>query len=165
MNDLISEVLAPHHNKVGFSCGIQELDDYLQTQAKQDLRRKVAAVYVLVNKSEPTTILGYYTLSSFSIETTDLPTEIQRRLPRYPLTPATLIGRLARDRRFLGIGNLLLVDALRRILLYSQQVGSAAVVVDAKNEEARRFYIKHGFLTFYQGSGRLFLPMKTLEAL
>lgn len=165
MSGFISEPLSGHHDRAAFSCGIPELDAYLQTQATQDVRRKVAAVNVFVGKAEPATIAGYYTLSSFAVETTGLPIDIQRKLPRYPLTPATLIGRLARDRRFPGIGGDLLIDALRRVLLHSQQVGSAAVVVDVKNDTARRFYLKQGFLSFRQRSERLFLPMKAIEAL
>ena len=165
MSALISEPLARHHDRAGFHCGVPELDAYLQTQATQDVRRNVAAVFVLVDSAEPTVVVGYYTLSSFAIETADLPESIQRKLPRYPLTPATLIGRLARDLRFRGIGGHLLADALRRVLLHSQQVGSAAVVVDVKNEAARMFYLRHGFLNFCQNSERLFLPLKTIEAL
>ena len=165
MSGLISEPLTGQHNRTAFRCGVPELDAYLQAQATQDVRRKVAAVYVLVDRDEPATIIGYYTLSSFAVETDDVPEAIQRNLPRYPLTPATLIGRLARDTRFPGVGSHLLVDALRRILLHSRQVGSAAVVVDVKNDAARRFYLRHGFLAFLQNSERLFLPMKAIEPL
>ena len=155
--------LAGHHDRASFRCGVSGLDVYLQLQATQDVRRKIAAVYVLVDASEAKTIVGYYTLSSFAVETADVPEDIQRRLPRYPLTPATLIGRLARDLRFPGIGGHLLADALRRILVHSREVGSAAVVVDVKNESARKFYVKHGFLEFRQNPQRLFLPMKAIS--
>lgn len=165
MNDLFSEPLATHHDRASFQCGVPELDSYLQTQASQDVRRKVAAVYVLVDRSAPAAIVGYYTLSSFAVETSDMPEEIQKKLPRYPLTPATLVGRLARDLRFPGIGGHLLVDALRRVLLHAGQVASAAVVVDVKNEAARKFYLKYGFLAFRQNSERLFLPMKAIQTL
>jgi len=164
VNDLFSEPLATHHDRASFQCGVPELDSYLQTQASQDVRRKVAAVHVLVDRSAPAVIVGYYTLSSFAVETSDMPEEIQKKLPRYPLTPATLVGRLARDLRFPGIGGHLLVDALRRVLLHAGQVASAAVV-DVKNEAARKFYLKHGFLAFRQNSERLFLPMKVIQTL
>lgn len=164
MSDLFSEALATYHDRLGFRCGVPELDAYLQTKATQDIRRKVAAVYVLVESRNPSVILGYYTLSSFSVETSLLPEDLQHKLPRYPLTPATLIGRLARDVRFPGVGSILLVDALKRIFRHSQQVGSAAVVVDVKNEDARKFYLKHGFMAFGQISDRLFLPMKAIPS-
>jgi hypothetical protein len=165
VSDLFSEPLAAHHDREAFRCGVPELDSYLQTQATQDIRRKVAAVYVLLDRSAPTVIVGYYTLSSFAVETSDLTEEVQKKLPRYPLTPATLVGRLARDLRFLGISEHLLVDALKRVLLHAEKVASAAVVVDVKNEGARRFYLKHGFLAFRRNFGRLFLLIKAIQAL
>ena len=163
MSDLFSEPLESRHDRGSFRCGVAELDFYLAAQATQDIRRKVAAVYVMVDRATPATIIGYYTLSSFAVQTIDLSEEAQRKLPRYPLTPATLIGRLARDLKFPGTGRHLLVDALKRVLLHSRNVGSAAVVVDVKNEAARKFYLKHGFLEFRQNPDRLFLPMKTIQ--
>ncbi len=163
MSDLFSEPLAAHHNRVAFRCGVPELDSYLHTQANQDIRRKVAAVYVLVDRAAPTAIVGYYTLSSFAVETSDLTEEVQKKLPRYPLTPATLVGRLARDLRFPGIGGHLLVDALKRVLRHAGQIASAAVVVDVKNDGALKFYLKHGFLAFQRNPARLFLPITTIQ--
>jgi ribosomal protein S18 acetylase RimI-like enzyme len=163
VRDLFSEPLAAHHNRVAFRCGVPELDSYLQTQANQDIRRKVAAVYVLVDRAAPTAIVGYYTLSSFAVETSDLTEEVQKKLPRDPLTPATLVGRLARDLRFPGIGGHLLVDALKRVLRHAGQIASAAVVVDVKNDGALKFYLKHGFLAFQRNPARLFLPITTIQ--
>lgn len=164
MSNLVSSSLAPYHARSSFRCGVPELDEYLQRQASQDVRRNVAAVYVLADQSRPSEIIGYYTLSSYAIETAGLPDQFQRKLPRYPLIPATLIGRLARDARFPGMGSQLLADALQRILNHSREIGSAAVVVDVKNDAARRFYLKHGFLSFREVSKRLFLPIKTVAA-
>ena len=165
MSDLFSEPLAAHHDRVAFRCGVPELDSYLQTQANQDIRRKVAAVYVLVDRAAPTVIVGYYTLSSFAVETSDLTEEVQKKLPRYPLTPATLVGRLARDLQFPGIGGHLLVDALKRVLRHAGQIASAAVVVDVKNDGEWKFYLKHGFLAFRCNPARLFLPIKIIQEL
>ncbi len=165
MRDLVSEPLAPIHDRESFRCGAPELDSYLRVQATQDMRRKVAAVYVLVDRPAPATIAGYYTLSSFAVETSGLPEEMRKKLPRYPLTPAALIGRLARDLRFPGTGGYLLADALKRVIRHSTQIAAAAVVVDVKNEAARKFYIKHGFLPLRGASGRLFLPIKTIQSL
>jgi hypothetical protein len=165
VSDLVSEPLAGHHDRASFRCGVEELDSYLHMQAAQDVRRKVAAAYVMVGRADPRVIAGYYTLSSFAVETAGLPEESQRKLPRYPLTPATLIGRLARDLRFPGTGKYLLVDALKRIVLLSRQIGSAAVVVDVKDDKAMKFYLKNGFMPFRENTERLFLPMKTISAL
>jgi GNAT superfamily N-acetyltransferase len=112
-------------------------------------------------------ILGYYTLSSYGVDVGDLPAEIAKKLPRYPLIPATLLGRLAVDERYQGrgIGEFLLLDALHRALGHSVDVAAAAVIVDAINPAAKRFYQRFGFIPFPSASSRLFLPMKTVTDL
>jgi hypothetical protein len=162
MNDLRSEALSPSHDRSGFSCGVTVLDEYLQRQASQDMRRHVAAVFVMVSEDQPQTILGYYTLASYAVETSGLPDETAKKLPRYPTTPATLIGRLARAVDCPGMGSLLLADALGRILANTREVASALVVVDAKDDGAAAFYQKHGFISFGGSARKLFLPMKTI---
>jgi len=126
-----------------------------------------AAPFVLVSASEPETVAGYYTLSSHSIDLRDVPDDVARRLPRYPHVPAALLGRLAVNRRYKGqrLGELLLIDALSRALRQSSQIAAAAVVVDAIDDQAARFYRRFGFMPFPDRSDRLFLPMKTVAVL
>jgi hypothetical protein len=162
MNGLRSEALSPSHDRGGFSCGVAALDDYLQRQASQDMRRHVAAVFVVVREDQPQAILGYYTLASYAVETSGLPHETAKKLPRYPTTPATLIGRLARSVDHPGLGSLLLADALGRILANTREVASALIVVDAKDEIAAEFHRKHGFIPCGSAARKLFLPIKTI---
>ena len=164
MSGLRSEPLASSHDRAGFTCGVAVLDDYLRRQASQDVRRHVAAVFVMVDEGDPVTVLGYYTLASYAVETRGLPEEVAKKLPRYPTTPATLIGRLARAENQPGLGSVLLADALRRTLASTDQVASAVVVVEAKDENAAGFYRRHGFLDFPQEKRKLFLPMKAVAA-
>ncbi len=127
----------------------------------------MAVPYVLV--SADNRIAGYYTLSLDNIRVDDIPAELvkQLNLPHYPVIGATLIGRLARDLAFRGqgIGDLLLADALKRALGMSKNIASAAVVVDAKEEKAHRFYSEFGFIAFPETVDRLFIPMETIEKL
>lgn len=162
MNGLLSEALGALHDRDGFSCGVAALDGYLRQQASQDMKRHVAAVFVMVREDQPQTILGYYTLASYAVETSGLPEAVAKKLPRYPTTPATLIGRLARAVDQPGLGSLLLADALGRILANTREVASALVVVDAKDDSASAFYRKHGFIPFGGSARKLFLPMKTI---
>lgn len=113
------------------------------------------------------TIAGYYSLSQFSVKLGELPSEIANRLPKYPVVPASLIGRLAVDKRFRGkgIGELLLMDALARCLAVSKQVACAAVIVDAKDESAKSFYMKYGFMELPETDNRLFIPIQTVQAM
>ncbi|MGH7826133.1 MAG: GNAT family N-acetyltransferase [Candidatus Binatia bacterium] len=161
------EPLNDNHNRAAFSCDNEALDHYLKERASQDARRYVAAPFVLVDKSAPNIILGYYTLSAFGVDAGELPAKISKKLPRYPIIPATLIGGLAVDHRHRGksIGEALLMDALRRALEQSFHIASVAVIVDAIDEPAARFYERYEFVPFPDKPNRLFLLMKTIAAL
>lgn len=134
MADPIIEPLSREHDRSSFSSGIQELDEYLQKRANQDKRRKIAAPFVLVHQDSPR-VLGYYTLSAFAIKLAELPSHLARRLPRYPMVPATLVRRLAVDQgcRGQGFGELLLMDALYRSWTHADEIATYAVVVDARH--------------------------------
>lgn len=161
------ELLGPHHDRQSFDCGVEPLNRYLRTQARQEMERDVAVVYVLSATGTANAIAGYHSLSSTAVRLADLPEGTRKRLPRYPLVPATLLGRLAVDRFHRGrrLGEMLLIDALRRSLIASRTVASVAVIVDAKDDAGAAFYARYGFQPFPDQPLRLFLPMKTLEAL
>lgn len=152
------------HDRSGFACGVAALDRYLQSQAGQDARRRVAAPYVLVEPPSPN-VLGFYTLSNTSLQAAELPSAFVKKLPRYPVLPATLLGRLAIDsrQRGRGLGTVLLLDALRRCL--RSETASLTVVVDAKDDVAVSFYERHEFLRLPDQANRLFKPMAEIEKL
>jgi hypothetical protein len=165
MNQFRCEPLAKHHERGAFHCGVPELDAYIRERVNQDVRRHVAAVFVMVPVDQSHRLAGYYTLSSAAVVLPELPDDVIRKLPRYPVVPAVLLGRLARDLSFPGIGWLLLLDALERAYRHSRVVAAAMVVVDAKSEGARGFYLRHGFRELTGQSDRLFLPMQTIANL
>lgn len=136
----------------------------MHRQAKQDVKRKLAACFVLAEK---TVVKCYYTVSGLSIEQNLLPVEMQKKLPpAYLKLPATLLGRLAVDREHQGqgVGELLLIDALKRSFLASAEVASMAVVVDPIDAAAQLFYTKYGLLQLAD-SDKLFIPMATISQL
>ena len=159
------ELLTKQHDRAGFRSASPALNTYLQQLARKDTERRVAASFAMVEESTPTTIVGYYTLSAFTVEVAELPEEMQKKLPRYPRLPATLLCRLARDERFPGTGSLLLMDALARAHRQSAQVASLAVVADAKDDLALTFYRKFGFTPLGSHSNRVFLAMGTVAQL
>lgn len=165
--DVILEPLGKQHDRSKFSCGQTELDDWFRRRASQDERRNIARVFVAVNPELG--VVGFYSLSSFKLDFDDLPEELARKLPRYDGVPAALIGRLARDSRARGkgIGELLVADAVRRILSAAQSLAVFAIMVDAKNELAATFYEGFGFRRFPLRPDRLFLlassAVKALE--
>ncbi|WP_395018371.1 GNAT family N-acetyltransferase [Dongia sp.] len=157
------EALGSHHDRTRFESGVEPLDRYLRNQAGQDARKNIAAPFVL--ELPDGDIAGYYTLSATAVKLEELPEAVARRLPRYPLVPATLLGRLAVDLRFRGIGygRFMLADALHRAV--RSEIASFAVIVDAKDDEARRFYLRESFLAFPDQPKRLFLQMQVIAKL
>ncbi|GEC16911.1 GNAT superfamily N-acetyltransferase [Nitrobacter winogradskyi] len=123
----------------------------------------MAAPFVLVLPDG--TLAGNYSLSSTSVNLAELPERVTRKLPRYPLVPATLLGRLAIDRRQQGkgYGRFLLADALYRIV--QSEIASFAVIVEAKDDNARRFYERESFLPLPDQPMKLFRPIADIERL
>lgn len=126
------------------------------------MSRRLAAAFVMTN--DGTTVAGFYTLSSLSIASADLPENLAKRLPSRLPIPVTLLGRMGVSiaMKGRGLGTDLLMNALYRALQATQTVASWAVVVDAK-VGARDFYLKHEFVPMPATPYRLFLPMKTIE--
>jgi GNAT superfamily N-acetyltransferase len=154
------------HQIRDFQCGISELDRYIRERAGQESRKKVTTVYVLREQASPR-VLGYYTLSSCSIELINLTEDMRRKLPRYEALPAALIGRLAVDMivQGKGIGEHLLIDAFTRSYTISKQMAIYAVIVEAKDDNSRNFYEKYGFIRALGQPLKLYLPMGTIEKL
>lgn len=154
------------HNRSKFRCGKDSLDSYIRKQASQDLKRRIATVFVLIDNPEMD-VLAYYTLSAYTVDITVLEETFAKRLPRYPLLPATLLGRLAVDesQKRQRYGELMLIDALKKSLDAAVQVASLAVVAEALDEEAINFYLKYGFQQFRHEPMKLYLPLKSVEEL
>lgn len=150
------------HNRSNFDCGKESLNRYLIKTASQDLKRKVATVFVLVNRHNR--VLAYYTLSAFTIEALELELSLAKKLPRYPRLPATMLGRLAVDVNYRGrnFGKLMLVNALLKAYENTNTIASVAVVVDAIDDNASNFYKKYGFVAFKSQFNRLYLPMQVI---
>lgn len=160
----ITVPLDPSHKKENFNCGKPLLDAYLHKQAKQDVKRRLSACFILPDGNE---IKGYYTLSTASVERRLLPQEIVKKLPpSYSDLPAILLGRLAvsQSHQGQGLGEMILMDALKRSYFTSMQVGSMAVIVDPLDAEAVKFYGKYDFILL-PDSGKMFLPMSAIAQL
>ena len=155
----IIEPLDRRHDRTAFSCGVPGLDRYLIQQAGQDVRRRIARAFVCTPDGADT-VLGFYTLSAVSIILVSLPERIVRKLPRHPV-PCVLLGRLAVDAaaQGQGMGRMLLADAVKRTVTAAEIVAMHAMIVDATNEEAIRFYTAFGFLPLQDDPMRLFLAL------
>jgi len=159
------EALSASHDRTTFSSGHPQLDAYLLQHARQHTRKNVGRTFVAVEPGK-NEVLGYYTLSASSVDFAQLPDEIRRKLPRYPL-PTALIGKLAVATPVggQGPGEHLLIDALHRVAGVSSHVAITAVEVHAIDEGAERFYARYGFQPFNDSPLHLFLPLQTVKQL
>ena len=165
MNDfstLVIDPLGERHNRSVFSCGVKQLDNYLQRQASQDMRRRISRVFVCT-LPEKTAILGFYTLSAIAVDVGSLPKNLSRKLPHHPV-PCALVGRLAVDQsaKGHGLGRMLLMDAIKRTINVSTEMAIHAMIVDAKNDSAKQFYEGFGFISLSDNPIRLFLPLGSI---
>ena len=153
------------HDRASFDCGKPPLNEWLQRFAGQYERRDLARTYVAVREGDPR-VLGYYAISHHLVRYDALPEEQAKGLPTIDI-PVVLLGRLAVDKTVQGqgLGQHLLIDALRRVAYLSEHIGVRAVEVDAIDDDARQFYLKFGFVSLLGGQQYLFLPMQVIRKL
>ncbi len=159
--DLIIEPLSSKHDRSSFDCGESSLNIYLKQYARQNDEKGLGRTYVAVEPGQAR-IEGYYTISTGAVTFDQVP----EKLPKYPI-PIVHLGRLAVDLKSQGkaLGELLLIDALKRVTQASEQLGIYAVEVRALNENARRFYLKYGFAPLLDDELHLYLSIKTIRKL
>ncbi len=153
------EALSPAHDRKAFSSGVEPLDRYFRELVTQDVKRRVSNCFVALDDGDR--VAGYYTFAATSLPLTELTAEVAKRLPRYALMPAGLIGRLAIDGRFQGqrLGGALIMDAAARAARSDPAI--FALIVDAKDESAAAFYEHLQFRRFLSRPMTLFLPITT----
>lgn len=153
------------HDRSAFDCGQPVLNEWLKNRAGQFDRRDLSRTFVAA-RPDDTVVLGYYALSTHRVLYEDLPAAQAKGLPRLDV-PVVLLGRLAVDQscQGQGLGALLLVDALRRAMHISEQVGIRAVEVDAIDEPARQCYLKFGFRSLLDDPQHLMMPMHEIRKL
>jgi GNAT superfamily N-acetyltransferase len=164
MDDWRIERLSQSHQRDGFACGKAPLDDFLRTLAGQYDKRNIGRTFVAVRDGHRR-VLGYYTLASSALEYEHVPARASEKLPRHPV-PVILIARLAVDQtvRGQGLGERLLVDALRRSLDIAESAGVYAIEVDALGLDAKLFYEKYGFAPLVDSDLHLYMSIKTVRA-
>jgi len=167
--DLIIEQLSTTlHDRRSFDCGIDELTIFLKQHTNQNQSKNMSKTYVAVvavSADDHKKIYGYYTLSAGHIGCNQLPKIVKAKLPKYPI-PIARIGRLAVDKNYKGqgIGGFLLHNAFTNVLGIADKIGIFAVVVDAKNDDAKSFYGNYGFTPLQDSGLTLFLPVNTIKS-
>jgi len=160
-------LLNQDHDRNSFDCGDPDLNFFLKNLSSSFLKRNLCGIHILEDETDPCKILGFYAISPISIEYKKLPLDVRKKYPpKIDKIPAYLLGKLAVSEKFKGkgFGEILLMDALAFIAEESKKMGGAFVLVDAKNEKAKSFYEKYGFIEFPDNPLCLFLPVKTIAA-
>jgi GNAT superfamily N-acetyltransferase len=163
---LIIRPLGATHNRSGFDCGTEALNDFLRKTARQHREKGLSNTFVLLDEGAQQNILGFFTLSFLEVNVSLLPPDSARRLPKASRLPAAKLARLAVDKRCQGkgYGALLLADAVKRIAATVMESGGiVGLFVDAKDEKARQFYLRFDFIPLMDNTLSLFLPLKTLR--
>ncbi len=151
------------HDRTGFDCGVPELKAFLRATARQHAEKGISRTFVLTSGTPA--ILGFLTLTLCELHSEHLPPSRARKYPLHGL-PAVRLARLAvsRKEQKKGYGELLLAEAVHRTALIAEQAGVIGLFVDAKDEAAKRFYERFGFLTIPEHPLQLFLPIETVLA-
>jgi GNAT superfamily N-acetyltransferase len=154
--------LTADHDVSGFDCGEPALNDWLRHRALKNESR-FSRTYVVCDDGKR--VVAYFCISAGAVERAAAPGKVRRNAP--DTIPVSVIGRLAvsSDHAGKGLGADLLADALRRIAVVSQSIGIGAVLVHAKDEAAKRFYLRCAeFIEYPEDSRTLFLPIETVVA-
>lgn len=148
-------------NRDNFDCGSLELNNFLKTKARQNQSAGFNRTFIAIARGDKSkVVLGYYSLSMGEIDLTSLPENLAKKLPRHSV-PVARMGRLAVDisTKGKGLGKLLMVDAMKRVQTACELIGVFALLVDAKDDSAKKFYLKYGFISLIDEPMTLFLPL------
>jgi ribosomal protein S18 acetylase RimI-like enzyme len=159
------ELLAKSHDRDGFDCGSEPLNLFLKQTARQHAERGISRTFVLVDEdaSVPKPIVGFFSLNLCQIKSESLSPAEARKLPRE--VSGIRLGRLAVAKvcQRQGIGKILLAAAMEKFLEIFNTAGGIGLFVDAKDEEAKRYYEQFGFVALPSDELELFLPVKTIQ--
>lgn len=167
MSSLSVELLSALHQRKDFDCGVDPLNNFIRDYALQNQKKHINRTFVAVSSEKTASarkfILGYYTLVSGHVSSHALPHEYSH--PRYPVAIAR-IARLAVATEYQGqgIGKLLLHDALQKILRAAETIGIYAVVVNAKDKTAKKFYQQYGFIPLQDSALTLVISLASIQS-
>jgi len=146
-----------------FRCGVRSIDDYLdQAYGLQEFN--LARIFIAVEAANKNNMVGYYAVHNMHIEADTMPMPFASMLRRGAMVGAVYVVMFAVDRRYhnQGIGTNLFRSALKRIKRIPEESGVWAVVLDALNDDAERFYRRFGFETLVSNTRRLYLPVNEI---
>jgi GNAT superfamily N-acetyltransferase len=159
------EPISKKLNREAFDCGEDALDEFLRRYARKSHELGGAKTFLAIDDSDNETILGFYSLSSASVDYARAPDILRRGLARHDV-PGFRLARLAVDRKLQGqgLGGQLLLAAARRCLVAAEEVGGVVLVIDAKSERVAAWYAGYGAVPLLDAPLSLLLSLSTLRA-
>lgn len=160
------------HDRAGFSCGVEQVDNFLKRTANKLASADNLRVFVMTEGGAE--VMGFYALNAHAVDYTDLPARFSRTRPGHGSIPAAYLSMIGVDRRYAGrgLGGDLLVDALMRVVLAAESIGIAVVMLDVLDDgnpelvaRRKRLYEGYGFTSLPTNPLRLFLPVATIRKL
>ncbi|WP_016949263.1 GNAT family N-acetyltransferase [Anabaena sp. PCC 7108] len=161
----IIELLNKSHNRESFNCGNEILNQFLIRTARQHIQKGISRTFILVETEQPKTIIGFFTLSICEVQTEKLPPQLAKKYPTK--VPGVKLARLAvtQDWQHQGIGEILMIEAMKRALVIADNAGVIGLFVDAKDEKAQTYYQRYGFVSLVDIPLEMFLPLETIKKL
>jgi len=156
------EPLTKAHNRTGFDCGDEALNQFLQKTARQHMDKGLSKTFILIDEGNSAEIIAYMTLVVCEVLADDIPHQWKKKYPRR--IPAAKLAKLAvsADQQRKGYGETLLIDAMQKTLSVSNAMGIAGLFVDAKHQQAKAYYHQFGFIGLPDQLDKLFIPLSTI---
>ncbi|MCY7337088.1 MAG: GNAT family N-acetyltransferase [Chamaesiphon sp.] len=161
----IIELLNKSHDREQFDCGVEVLNQFLRSTARQHIQKGISRTFVLIEQDLSQSIIGFFTLTICEVRREKLPGSIAKKYPSQ--VPGVKLARLAVARQWQrqGIGEILMVEAMQRALLVADTAGGIGLFVDAKDEVAHSYYARYGFITLEDNPLEMFLSLSLLRTL
>ncbi|BAY83828.1 GCN5-related N-acetyltransferase [Calothrix parasitica NIES-267] len=158
----IVELLDKHHNRNSFDCGNEALNKFLKRIARQHIQKGISRTFVLVDTEQPEIIISFFTLTLCEVRVEKLPPKFAKKYPSK--VPGVKLARLAVSELYQrqGIGEIMMIEAMKRALIVAENAGGIGLFVDAKDEAAKTYYSRYGFVNLEDAFLEMFLPLSTI---
>ena len=158
----VVELLDKRHNRDDFNCGNQALNQFLEQTARQHIQKGISRTFVLIDTEQPDIIISFFTLSLCEVRVEKLPPKFAKKYPSK--VAGVKLARLAVNKAYQrqGIGEIMMIEAMRRAVVVAENAGGIGLFVDAKDEAAKTYYTRYGFVGLEDVFLEMFLPLSTI---
>jgi GNAT superfamily N-acetyltransferase len=155
-------LLDKRHNRDDFNCGNEALNQFLKQTARQHIQKGISRTFVLIDTEKPDIIISFFTLTLCEVRVEKLPPKFAKKYPSK--VAGVKLARLAVDKAYQrqGIGEIMMIEAMRRAVVVAENAGGIGLFVDAKDEAAKSYYNRYGFVSLEDAFLEMFLPLSTI---